>query len=176
MWLDRLAGQSPSPSNSQPPSRAYSPAPRRSASGLGPYLTSQQRPGITPRSSSLSLASADSSGSSLLASTRRTTGSALKQTTTAYAGPDPVDVLADLLGRSSPNSSSTPEFPRDPTTSITTEDLKAVFDFSGLSLRSLALSDEPQPASVDVKTQQSAEERGLPYRVLVQLSFADLVY
>ncbi|KAI3317450.1 Vps52-domain-containing protein [Xylariaceae sp. AK1471] len=160
MWLDRLAGQSPSPSTSQPPSRAYSPAPRRSASGLGPYLTSQQRPGITPRSSSLSLASVDSSASSLLASSRRATGSALKQTTTVYTGPDPVDVLADLLGRNSPNSTSAPEFPQNPTTSITTEDLKAVFDFGGLSLHSLALSDEPLPASVNIKTQQSAEERG----------------
>jgi hypothetical protein len=160
MWLDRLAGQSPSPASSQPPSRAYSPAPRRSASGLGPYLTSQQRPGITPRSSSLSLASVDSSASSLLASSRRATGSALKQSTTAYTGPDPVDVLTALLGGSPSGSTSAPGFPRDSINSITSEDLKAVFDFGGLSLQSLALSDEPLHKSVDNKKQQSTEERG----------------
>ncbi|KAI1127184.1 Vps52-domain-containing protein [Nemania abortiva] len=155
MWLDRLAGQSPSPAASQPPSRAYSPAPARSSSGLGPYITSQQRPGFTPRSSSLSLASADSSASSLLVSSRRATGSNLKQTTTAYAGPDPVDILAALLGGS---STSAPDLSQRPTTSITSEDLNDVFDFGELSLSSLALSDESQSTSIDGTTLQSAEE------------------
>ncbi|KAI8946191.1 Vps52-domain-containing protein [Xylaria longipes] len=158
MWLDRLAGQSPSPASSQPPSRAYSPAPPRSSSGLGPYLTSQQRPGITPRSSSLSLASADSSTSSLLASSRRATGSNLKQTTTTYTGPDPVDILAALLGGGSQDSPSASDLSQNPTTSITPEDLNAVFDFGDLSLHSLALSDEPLSTIIDSKKQQSPEE------------------
>ncbi|KAI8628268.1 Vps52-domain-containing protein [Xylariaceae sp. FL1651] len=157
MWLDRLAGQSPSPASSQPGSRAYSPAPRRTASGLGPYLTSQQRPGITPRSSSLSLASVDSSASSLLAS-RRATGSTLRQSTTAYIGPDPVDVLAGLLNGSTIESNSTPDSDRDPTSLITLEDLRAEFDFGGLSLRSLALSDESLSTSLNIQKLQSAEE------------------
>ncbi|KAJ8125230.1 hypothetical protein O1611_g8410 [Lasiodiplodia mahajangana] len=152
MWLDRLAGQSPSPASSQPPSRTYSPAPARSSSGLGPYVTSQQRPGITPRSSSLSLASADSSTSSQLASTRKATGSNLKQTTTAYAGPDPVDILATLLGG---NSTSAPDISP---TSITSDDLNDVFDFGALPLYSLALSDGPQRTGLDNPKLQSAEE------------------
>ncbi|KAI0100843.1 Vps52-domain-containing protein [Nemania sp. FL0031] len=155
MWLDRLAGQSPSPASSQPPSRAYSPAPPRSSSGLGPYASSQQRPGITPRSSSLSLASADSSTSSQLVSNRKATGSNLKQTTTAYVGPDPVDILAALLGG---NSALAPDLSQNAITSITSNDLNDVFDFGALSLHSLALSDEPQPSGLNNTKLQSAEE------------------
>ncbi|KAI0799105.1 Vps52-domain-containing protein [Xylaria sp. FL0064] len=158
MWLDRLAG-SASPAPSAPPGRPYSPAPRRPSSGLGPYLTSQQRPGLTPRSSSLSLASTDSSTSTLQATSRRAPGSNLKQTTTAYTGPDPVDILGALLGGNSlPSSTQRPDYSRDSATSITSEDLAATFDFGELSLRSLALSDEPRRPSIDTKTQQSTEE------------------
>ncbi|KAI1348710.1 Vps52-domain-containing protein [Xylaria sp. FL0043] len=158
MWLDRLAGNA-SPAPSQPPSRPYSPAPRRPSSGLGPYLTSQQRPGLTPRSSSLSLASTDSSTSTLQATSRRAPGSSLKQTTTAYTGPDPVDILGALLGGNPlPSSTRAPGHALDPATSITSEDLTAAFDFGELSLRSLALSDEPQRTSIDIQTQQSIEE------------------
>ncbi|KAI1113798.1 Vps52-domain-containing protein [Nemania sp. NC0429] len=159
MWLDRLAGQSPSPASSQPPSRAYSPAPARSSSSLGPYVTSQQRPGVSPRSSSLSIASADSSASSLLASSRRTAGSNLKQTTTVYAGPDPVDILATLLADSIPGSAtSTPSLPQNQVTTITSEDLHATFDFGQLSLQSLALLDEPRSMNINSNPPQSAEE------------------
>lgn len=160
MWLDRLAGQSPSPASSQPPSRTYSPAPARASSGLGSYLTSQQRPGISPRSSSLSIASADSSASSLLASSRRAAGSNLKQTTTVYAGPDPVDILTTLLGKSAAEpTKSTPGLPQNQVTPITSEDLNATFDFGQLSLQLLALSDEPRPTSINDSAPQSAEER-----------------
>lgn len=159
MWLDRLAGtQSPAPS--QPPSRSYSPAPRRPSSGVGPYLTSQQRPGLTPRSSSLSLASTDSSASTVVASSRRAAGSNLKQTTTAYAGPDPVDVLGALLrGSFGPDSPPSSDHQPSSSTLITSDDLDAVFDFGDMPLRSLALSDEPQSTYIDNKRQQSTEER-----------------
>ncbi|KAI0520791.1 Sac2 family-domain-containing protein [Xylaria bambusicola] len=158
MWLDRLAG-APSPSPSQTSSRAYSPATRRPSSGLGPYLTSQQRPGLSPRSSSLSLASTDSSASTVLASSRRATGSNLKQTTTAYAGPDPVDVLGALLsGSFVPGSPPTSDHSPNLTTLITSEDLAATFDFGTLSLRSLALSDEPRAVYTDKKRQESNVE------------------
>ncbi|KAI1265780.1 Vps52-domain-containing protein [Xylariaceae sp. FL1019] len=159
MWLDRLAGQSTSPASSQPGSRAYSPAPRRTASGLGPYVTSHQRPGLTPRSSSLSLASADSSTSSLLASSRRAAGSALKQSTTAFTGPDPNDVLVDLL-REGTEETAAP-FPTSddyPASSLTSHDLEVSFDFHGLSLQSLALSEDPPPDNATESSQQSPEE------------------
>ncbi|KAI3338789.1 Vps52-domain-containing protein [Ustulina deusta] len=160
MWLDRLAG-SPSPAPSQPPSRAYSPSTRRPSSGLGPYLTSQQRPGITPRSSALSLVSTDSSASTVLASSRRATGSNLKQATTAYTGPNPVDILGALLaGSPLPSSALAPDPSLNSATSITSDDLNAVFDFGELPLRLLALSDEPEPAG-NSKRQQSAEEHEL---------------
>ncbi|KAI2625197.1 Vps52-domain-containing protein [Xylaria nigripes] len=143
MWLDRLAGQTPSPAPSQPPNRPYSPGPPRSPSALGPYITSQQqRAGAPPRSISPSLVSADSSASSLLPSTRRTARSNLKQTTTAYADSDPVDILAAILGRSLSKSTSAPEHSQNSTALITPEHLKDVFDFGGLSLHLLALSDE----------------------------------
>jgi vacuolar protein sorting-associated protein 52 len=151
MWLDRLAGQSSSPASSQPPSRGYSPAPRRAASGQGPYVTSQQRPTISQRNSSLSIASADSSTSSLLASSRRATGSTLKQTTTAYTGPDPVEVLGSLLGNKPVQNF---------TSTITSADLKVGFDFGGLSLRALALSEEPLSTVSDGRKHQSTDECG----------------
>ncbi|KXJ92344.1 Sac2 family-domain-containing protein [Microdochium bolleyi] len=139
MWPNRVAGQSPSPNPSQPGSRAYSPTPRRTPSGNGPYITSQQRPGVAPRSASLlSLASNESSSSSLPA-TRRANGSALKQSTTVYSGPDPATVLKTILGDgvAADNANSTPH-------AISAEDLELAFDFGGLSLSELALSEAPE--------------------------------
>lgn len=134
MWLDRFAGQhpgsTPSPPNSQ--SRSQSPLPRRTSSARGPYLTSQ-RPGIASRGSSLSLVSNDSS-SSFLGASKRTNGSALKQSTTIGDAPDPEAVLARILGPV-PDTTA-PEESR--TKRITEEDLDLDFDFGGLSLRELA--------------------------------------
>ncbi|KAI0132771.1 Vps52/Sac2 family protein [Xylariales sp. AK1849] len=156
MWLDRLAGQQSSPSSSQPGSRAYSPAPvRRAASGQGPYITSQQRPGTTPRSSSLmSLASNDSSTSSLLASSKRANGSTLKQSTTAYSGPDPVEVLNNILGHDAGDSGISDR----PTSTVTSDDLELDFDFGGLSLSELALSQDTATEAVNVYRSQTVEE------------------
>lgn len=156
MWSSRLTGQSSSPASSQPGSRSFSPAPRRTNSGLGPYITSQQRPGISPRSSTLSLAS-DSSTSSLLASSRRPNGSALKQSTTAYAGPDPVDVLAKLLGNGVEDVPILAEQP-SPSTAIAASDLDLDFDFGGMSLRELALSEDPMTEDSYVHRSQTVEE------------------
>jgi vacuolar protein sorting-associated protein 52 len=153
MWLDRLAAQASSPSSSQPPSRAYSPIPpRRSASGAGPYLTSQ-RPGINARSSSLSVASADSSSSSLLASTKRANGSALKQSSTVHQGPDPVEVLSQLLGEQDQAASGV----ANPSI-IGDEDFELDFDFRGLSLRELALSEDTLADDADKYRPQTADE------------------
>lgn len=167
MWSGRLGGQSStSPASSQPGSRSYSPAPRRTGSGLGPYITSQQRPGVSPRTSSLSLASSnDSSTSSLLASSRKPNGSALKQSTTAYAGPDPVDVLNQLLGNGTEDDSTPAEqpFPSAATTSITASDLELEFDFGGMTLRELALSEDPLTEGSYVHRSQTVEECTFAY-------------
>ncbi|KAK4156229.1 Sac2 family-domain-containing protein [Chaetomidium leptoderma] len=134
MWLDRFAGQhpgsTPSPPNSQ--SRAQSPLPRRTSSARGPYLTSQ-RPGLSPRGSSLSLVSNDSS-SSLLGASKRINGSALKQSSTVGDAPDPEAVLARLLGPL-PDTVAAEE---DRAGRITEDDLDVDFDFGGVSLRELA--------------------------------------
>ncbi|KAI1142114.1 Vps52-domain-containing protein [Hypoxylon sp. FL0543] len=158
MWLDRLAGQSTSPAPSQPGSRAYSPAPRRTPSGVGPYITSQQRPGIATRSSSLSLASTESSATSLLASSRRANGSTLKESRTIYSGPDPVDILNKLLGDEVKNAASATRPVADSVSSISAEDLQLDFDFGGLSVRELALSEESAVDSAGVDRPQAAEE------------------
>lgn len=135
MWLDRFAAQStPSPSPSQPSSRPYSPLPRRTSSAAGPYLTSH-RPGATPRGSSLSLVSNESS-TSLLAGSRKPNGSGLKQSQTAYDGPDPLETLDKIIG----DSSSGNENKRS--VSINVEDLELDVDFGGLSLRDFATSRE----------------------------------
>ncbi|KAH6631650.1 Sac2 family-domain-containing protein [Chaetomium tenue] len=135
MWLDRFAGphpgNTPSPPNSQ--SRTHSPLPRRTSSARGPYLTSQ-RPGLSPRGSSLSLASNDSS-SSLLGASKRNNGSALKQSTTADNAPDPETILASVLGPLPDNTTPLEEYRAG---KITEDDLELDFDFGGLSLRELA--------------------------------------
>ncbi|KAL7627372.1 Vacuolar protein sorting-associated protein 52 [Parahypoxylon ruwenzoriense] len=157
MWLDRLAGQSSSPSSSQPGSRSYSPAPRRTPSGLGPYITSQQRPGVTPRSSSLSLASTESS-SSFLASSRRANGSALKESRTIYAGPDPVEILDKLLGSAGQDAAPVTEPAGEPASLIATGGLELEYDFGGLTIRELALSEDLAVDGVGVHKPQSPEE------------------
>ncbi|KAI5861895.1 Vps52-domain-containing protein [Durotheca rogersii] len=157
MWLDRLAGQSASPAPSPPGSRSYSPAPRRTPSGLGPYITSQQRPGLNPRSSSLSLASTESS-SSFLASSRKANGSALKESKTAYAGPEPSQILNKLLGDDGQNAASGTESASKSVISISAEDLELEYDFAGLSIRELALSEGSPADDLAVHGPQSAEE------------------
>lgn len=138
MWLDRLAGHQSGSATPQSNSRPISPLPRRtsSARGPGPYLTSQAsplRPGVTPRGSSLSLISNDST-SSFLASSRRPNGSTLKQSTAVAEGPEPEEVLETLLGAKA--NGVAPEEPHKVT--ITQDDLDFDFDFDGLSLRDLA--------------------------------------
>ncbi|KAJ1333560.1 vacuolar protein sorting-associated protein 52 [Microdochium nivale] len=155
MWPNRIAGQSPSPSPSQPGSRAFSPTPRRTPSSNGPYMTSQQRPGVPPRSVSLlSLASNDSSNSSV-PNSRRANGSALKQSTTVYTGSDPIAVLKTILG----NGATAIDDADKPLHTISAEDLELAFDFSGMSLRKLALSEAPeQTASTSQYPRQSISD------------------
>lgn len=72
------------------------------------------------------------SSSSLLASSKRANGSALKHSTTLEDAPDPEDVLAHILGPP-PRVASGAE-----RRSITEDDLDLYFDFGGLALRELA--------------------------------------
>ncbi|OLN95597.1 Vacuolar protein sorting-associated protein 52 B [Colletotrichum chlorophyti] len=150
MWLDRLAAQAnQSPSTSQPGSRPYSPLPRRPSNS--PYVTSQ-RPGVTPRASSLSLVSNDSS-SSFLAS-RKVNGSSLKQSQTNYDGPDSVEILDQILETtplSAPPSNS-------PTGTVNETDLSLDFEFEGMSLRELASSDKVETDDAYSYRRQTAEE------------------
>ena len=157
MWLDRFAGQHPGtasspPNNIQSRSQSQSPLSRRTSSARGPYLTSQ-RPGISSRASSLSLVSNDSS-SSLLGASKRTNGSALKQSTTVGDAPDPEAVLARILG-SLPDATTPSE--GDRTRRITEEDLDLDFDFGGLSLREFAGGDADQ-ATADAYRPQTVED------------------
>ncbi|KAM3535144.1 hypothetical protein MY4038_001558 [Beauveria bassiana] len=145
MWLDRLAGQASGSGSSTPQSisRSFSPLPRRTSSNLSPYVTSQ-RQGPSPRGSSLSLVSSESSAS-LLTSSRRPNGTGLKQTSAPVAYPtDSIETLEKLLGKI---SSSTPAADAD----ILDSDFDLEFDFGDLSIKELAASQDdtnaPPPTS-----------------------------
>ncbi|KAK4193920.1 Sac2 family-domain-containing protein [Podospora australis] len=152
MWLDRFAAHPPG-STPPPASSRSSPLPRRTSGGVSPYITSQQRPGISPRGSSLSLVS-NTSSSSLLASSKRANGSALKQSTTVDDGPDPEETLARILGPLPIDDAASVD---GKTIAINEEALELDFDFGGLSLRELAESDGGQEA-VDTYKPQTVED------------------
>lgn len=144
MWLDRLAGQANNPSGSsspQPASRPYSPnpnlnpLPRRTSNSLSPYVTSQ-RAGHSPRGSSLSLVSNDSSNS-LLSQGRKPNASTLRQTSTVYGGPDSLQVLEKLLRTPDDDEARQGTFIRE-------DDFDLDPGFGGLSLKELASSNSQQ--------------------------------
>lgn len=154
MWLDRLAGQSSASGGStpQPGSRSFSPLPRKPSSGLSPYVTSQ-RQGHSPRSSSLSLASTESSVS-LLASSRRPNGSALKQSSTIVDHtPATLEALEKLLGKLQSKDGAD----ANATKAITEADLDHDFDFKGKSLKDFASSPGGAAAIVPPKRKSHAE-------------------
>jgi vacuolar protein sorting-associated protein 52 len=136
MWLDRLAGGPANTSGSstpQPASRPYSPLPRRTSSSLSPYVTSQ-RAGHSPRASSLSLVSNDST-TSLLSSSRRANGSNPRLNSTAEEVPKPAEILGKIF----------PVVPEGQQSLIVSEDDLAFDpDFGGLTLKELVDSDTAQ--------------------------------
>lgn len=148
MWLDRLAAGPNSASGASTPqsaSRSFSPLPRRTSSNLSPYVTSQ-RQGHSPRGSSLSLVSSDSSVS-LLAASRRPNGSGVRQSSAlndqAARSIDALDKLlrtGDGAALGDTRQSSL----------ISDSDLEFDFDFDGLSLIELAATTKdyhpPGPA------------------------------
>jgi hypothetical protein len=144
MWLDRFSAQS-SPSASPPPQRsAYSPAPRR-----GHYSTSNPslppRPGINPRSSSLSLISS-TSDLNLPISGRLPNGSALSNEIRSRSPnglQDPRAVLETIVGGPSKKRRADGS-----TVAQKPEDIVDDIDFGSLSLEAFeAKSREKRTAS-----------------------------
>lgn len=158
MWLDRFAQHSAqhSPAPSPSPGRSYSPAPSRR-----PYLAPlPQRPGINPRSSSLSLLSPTSSTSSLPTQVRLPNGSGLRvqiNNSPPADVPDPQKVLEDILGGPPKRTSNGPadgavEKP---------DEVVADIDFGGLSLHAFAEADadiQPRLVHVHTRSTESIEE------------------
>lgn len=153
MWLDRLAGGPANPSGAstpQPGSRSYSPLPRRTSSNLSPYVTSQRSQ--SPRGSTLSLVSNDSS-SSLLSSSRRPNGSGLRQTSTIDQGPDSLELLGKILDTSAGGDES-----QRPQGVIRQDDLEFEPEFEGLSLKELAQLETKEDAKSVPPRSQNTEE------------------
>lgn len=152
MWLDRLSGHStPSNAPAQPHNRSYSPVPRRS-SHLAPP-TGSKRPGISPQSSTLSLVSNDST-TSLLEGSRKTNGSALRQSTILDDHTEPLEVLRNLLGAEKKSVELTDGLGNGGHNFNFEEEL----DFLGLSLRELAKSQKPEFGDIHSHVPQTVEE------------------
>ncbi|KAK5998202.1 Vacuolar protein sorting-associated protein 52 A [Cladobotryum mycophilum] len=155
MWLDRLAGSqanAPGPATPQTTSRQHSPLPpRRTSSSLSPYVTSQ-RQGHSPRGSTLSLVSNDSTAS-LLA--RKPNGSGSRHTPIPSERIiDTVEILGKLLGTDVGDGTSAER--RE--SSITENDLALNAVFGSLSLRELAASESYSTTAIAHRQPQTVEE------------------
>lgn len=145
MWLDRLSGTStPAPrpnASSTSQSRSYSPVPRKSSRLLpqaGP-----QRPNFSPRSSSLSAVSNDST-TSLLGNSRKPTDSSssnLRSTTLTYS--DPIQILDKLLDIDLGNALAT-----NKDEIWDNDELLGDVDFTGLELHEFVKGDEVNECQV----------------------------
>lgn len=153
MWLDRLSSHS-TPSASPPPSanRSFSPASRR-PSHLAP-TSAPQRPGFTPRSSSLSLVSNDSTAS-LLASSRNPNGTGPKRPAAVSSTPDPLEVLEKLLG---PKGKGLAPSSKAGDGVDTTEESGFELDFAGLSLQDFLEQETPESDLEAVYNMQTIDE------------------
>lgn len=156
MWLDRLSGtQAPSagPSTPQTASRHNSPLPRRVSSNLSPYVTSQ-RPGHSPRGSSLSLVS-NGSTTSLLPSSRKPNGLAPKPSfATLDRLPDPVNTLAKLLKPILCDGAAEDE----KKINICEKGFATTAEFGGQTLKELATYVEPDDTITKLWRPQTVEE------------------
>ncbi|KAF9729277.1 hypothetical protein PMIN06_010873 [Paraphaeosphaeria minitans] len=161
MWgLDRLSAHS-TPSGTPPPRRdSYSPAPRRLHPTDRPAPL-PLRPGLNPRSSSLSLISPLSSTTSLPSTAGIPNGSARRRPPGPVPPnvPDPVHVLEAIMG--APPRKPVPlkaggigVIPDKP------DELETGIDFGGLSLHDFATEGTPEPLASPVHTYcaQSVEE------------------
>ncbi|KAH8723639.1 Sac2 family-domain-containing protein [Phaeosphaeriaceae sp. PMI808] len=162
MWgLDRISAYS-TPSGTPPPRcDSYSPAPRRGYPSGGPAPL-PPRPGLVPRSSSLSLISPTYSNTSLPGAARAPNGGPRRRPTggALHHGPDPIQVLASIMGglpRKPPASSGgmVPAIPQKP------EEVEEDIDFGGLSLHEFAAEaprEQERSTSVHTYSAQSVEE------------------
>lgn len=93
MWLERFSTQSRDATPAATPNRTFSPTPRRPTAQL-------RRPGIQPRSSSLSVASLAGSTESLPATARVPNGTNLREQLAGSAADvaDPLDVVMGIIG------------------------------------------------------------------------------
>ncbi|KAK5121592.1 hypothetical protein LTR85_004764 [Meristemomyces frigidus] len=148
MWLERFSGQSSQSTPSGSPNRAFSPAPRRTVQ-LGPS-TIPRRPGLAPRTSSLSVASFGGSVESLPATARIPNGTNLRNElagSPAADVSDPLDVLQLILGplaREESATSNGAHVKDDKPAQLVDE-----IDFGSLSLEEFA---EATPASSTAQT------------------------
>ncbi|PBP25983.1 Vps52/Sac2 family protein [Diplocarpon rosae] len=131
---------------------SFPPVSRR-PSHLGP--ASIQRPGFSPRSSSLSIHSNDSSAS--LTPSRRPNGSGLKKSVTVADATDPLSVLENLLGSevTECTQSYTPRV--NESGDVVVDEFESELDFDGLSLREI-VSPQNSYADEEISTSQTAEE------------------
>lgn len=141
MWLDRFSGHSTSSGSPPPPQqRSYSPGPRR-PTHLAPGPA--QRPGFSPRTSSLSIAvNSNASTTSLASTSRLTNGSALKQQITPPPNvADPLDVLEEVVGLSLHRKNASNGLSDDSTFLNKPTSLIEMIEFDGLSLHDFARAE-----------------------------------
>ena len=150
MWLDRLSSHS-TPTGSPPPANRSYPPPGRRPSHLAP-ISNPQRPGFSPRSSSLSLVSSDST-TSLLAASRKPNGSGLRQSSTVPDVTDPLEVLERLLRIEGKELAGTAKVTNNRALGFES-DLE--LDFGGLSLHEFV--GEESPKEENVYSAQTIEE------------------
>ncbi|KAI5368157.1 hypothetical protein Slin15195_G032910 [Septoria linicola] len=156
LWLNRFTDQASSrePPAASVPNRTGSPAPRRSIQ-LGPSTSLPRRPGIQPRTSSLSVASLAGSTESLPATARIPNGTDLKRQLAGASNgdvPDPVDVLESILGPRRADGDSVEAADDDG------ETIPGEIDFEGLSLEDFASGalEEPSPAANNAARETAA--------------------
>jgi hypothetical protein len=157
MWgLDRLSSYS-TPTGTPPRQDSYSPAPRRGY----PAPAQPLRPGLAPRSSSLTpLISPNASTTSLSSSTRLPNGGPRRRPTGGANIPDPVHVLESIMG-GPPRRSVTANGDTDGHTQAKPKEVEEVIDFGGLSLQDFVAEStrQRQPStSVHTYSAQSIEE------------------
>ncbi|KAI7522242.1 putative GARP complex subunit, partial [Hortaea werneckii] len=143
MWLERFSGQSSQSTPSASPSRALSPGTPRRSVQLGPS-TLPRRPGLNPRTSSLSVASLGASTESLPAAARIPNGTNLKnELASSPVGDvsDPVEVLESILGAPPPLQDA--EAKADIDAVEKPAKIEEDIDFGGLSLEEFAGAGSP---------------------------------
>jgi hypothetical protein len=160
MWgLDRLSSYSTAPGMPPPRRDSHSPAPRRGY----PAPAQPVRPGLNPRSSSLTpLISPNASTASLPLSARIPNGGPRRRQTGGVPPnvPDPIHVLESIMGgppRNTPVTNAEEVAPM----SGKPEEAEEHIDFGELSLQdfvAVKTAERQQPTSVHTYSAQSVEE------------------